>query len=110
MPVIVGAVGDMLKALVVTVPPGVTMVMVPVAEPLGTVNVMVLSFTTKNPTGALANCTDVAPVKPEPVIVTIVPATALAGVKLVKVGAGVTTSSFLQLASHRVPSTTLAPE
>jgi hypothetical protein len=110
MPVMVGAVGEILKALVVTVPPGVVIVIGPVAAPPpGTTNVMVLSFKTRNETGAPFSVRDVAPVKPEPVTVIVVPPTALAGLKLLKVGAGATLSSFLQPASHKLPTTTLAP-
>jgi hypothetical protein len=109
--VMVGAVGDILKGLVMTVPPGASMVMGPVVEPpKGTVNVMVVSFTTRNATGAVPSVTDLVPVKPEPVIVITAPPTPVVGVKLVTVGGAIVGSSFLQLASHRLPTTTLAPE
>jgi hypothetical protein len=61
---------------------------------------------------AAANSTAVAPVKLRPVTVTVVPGIPLAGLKLVMPGGvGVTAgSSFLQLASHNVPTTAPAPE
>lgn len=111
MLVMVGAVGEMLKGLEVTVPLGVTIVMVPVAlPPPGTTNVIVVSFTTKNEMADVPSSTEVAPVKPEPVIVTSVPPTPVVGLKLAIVGGAMVGSSFLQPASHKLPTTTLAPE
>jgi len=109
--VMVGAVGDMLKGAVVTVPPGASIVIGPVIEPpRGTVKVIVVSFTTRNATGAVPSVTDVAPVKPEPVMVITAPPTPVAGLKPVTVGGAMVGSSFLQPASHKLPTTTLAPE
>src|SRR6202007_233906 len=70
----------------VAVPPGVVTLMVPVVAPDGTVAVIaVAEFTVKLALVPL-NRTAVAPVKLVPLMVTLVPAGPLAGVKLVTVG------------------------
>ena len=95
------------------VPTSVVIVMVPLAAPAGTINVRLVALTTMNVVAAtVASSTAVAPVKLVPVTVTVVPGIPLAGLKLLILGrAGVTAgSSFLQLASHSVLTTALAPE
>jgi hypothetical protein len=115
--VIVGAVAGAAVTVklvpLMAVPTGVLMAMVPLAAPDGTIKVRLVELTSVNVAGVLAaSSTAVAPVKLRPVTVTVVPGTPLVGLKLVIPGGpGVTAgSSFLQLASHRVPTTALAPE
>src|SRR5689334_3097122 len=68
-------------------PPGATTVIVPDVAPDGTVALIeVLELTVKEALVPL-NVTDVAPVKPVPVIVTPVPTAPLPGEKLIIVGA-----------------------
>ena len=74
---------------------------------------IVAASTTLKPVAAVVpTCTAVVPRKPVPLMVTVVPAMPLVGLKLAKL---VTTDGLgsgwvpLQLASHRLPSTALAP-
>jgi hypothetical protein len=115
--VIVGAVEGVAVTVklvpLMAVPTGVVIAMGPLAAPDGTVNVRLVGLTRVKVTGVLAaSSTAVAPVKLIPVTVTIVPGIPLVGVKLIiPGGAGLAVgSSFLQLASHSVPTTALAPE
>ena len=69
------------------VPPAVVTEIGPVVAPAGTVVVMVVSLTTvKAVVEVRWNVTDVAPVKPEPVMVTGTPIPPLVGVNAVTVG------------------------
>ena len=61
-------------------PPGVVTVIGPLVAPLGTVAVTCVSETTVNVAAVPLNVTAVAPVRPEPPIVTLVPACPLVGV------------------------------
>jgi hypothetical protein len=111
--VIVGAVGGVAVTvngvLLLAVPAGVVTLMVPEGAAAGTVKVMLVALTVVNVVVSAPSITAVAPLRAVPVTVTVVPAMPLVGVKLVMVGAA-TGSSFLeQLASHRLPSATLAP-
>lgn len=92
-----------------TGPLGVPTTIRPLGTPLGTTNVRLVSLSTVYDTLTLPSCTAVAPVKRVPVTVTVVPAMPLVGVKLVIVGRATGSLSFLQLASHKLPSATLAP-
>ena len=72
-----------------TVPPGVVIDTAPLA-PVNIMAVIVVAFTTINEAAAIPpKLTTVAPVKFVPVIVTVVPAPPLAGVKEAIVGAGI---------------------
>jgi hypothetical protein len=86
----VGAAITVKLAPLVAVPPAVTTSIGPVVAPLGTVVVIVVSFTTVN-AGWLVPLkrTALAPVKPLPVSVTAVPTGPLVGAKALNVGAGV---------------------
>jgi hypothetical protein len=74
----VGLVIEKLLELVV-VPPGVVTLIVPLEAPLGTVAVTWLDELTANDAVVPLNVTAMAPVKPEPLIVTVVPALPLPG-------------------------------
>ena len=77
-------------AVDVAVPPAVVTDTVPVTPPVGTTNVMLVADTTVNDCTAFTPILTIdAPVKFVPVIVTVAPAAADVGVKLVTVGAGV---------------------
>jgi hypothetical protein len=79
--------GLTLKLVVlVPVPPGVVTAIGPVVAPLGTLVAMDVSFVTEKLAPIPPNVTDVAPVKPDPVKVTVVPTMPLGGVKLVTTG------------------------
>ena len=95
-PAMVGA-GRKVKAVaLVAVPPAVVTAIGPEVAVAGTVNVMVVPFTTVKPVMATPfNVTAVAPVKLVPVMVTIVPTGPLPGVKLAMVGAGTVTVKVL---------------
>ena len=84
------------------VPPGATTAIVPVFAPGGTVAVIRPSVTTLKAAALFLNVTDVAPVKPDPLIVTSVPGDPLLGLKLEIVGAGTTTVKLAALVA--VPS------
>ena len=72
------------------VPPGVVTAIRPDVAPNGTVVVIEVADTTvKFVATTPLNCTAVAPVKLNPVIVTAVPTNAPVGVRLVMVGAGI---------------------
>jgi hypothetical protein len=88
--VIVGAAGGavtMKPLALVAVPPGVVTPISPLVAPLGTVAVICEALLTTKPAGVPSNVTDVAPVKFEPLIVTLVPTGPLAGEKPLIVGA-----------------------
>jgi hypothetical protein len=70
-----------LVALISSVPPAVLTWTAPVAAPLGTVKVIDVSETTLYVAGYPSRETAVAPVKPEPVTVTVVPIGPLVGEK-----------------------------
>ena len=82
----------------VTVPPGVTMVIGPDVAPAGTVVVIVVPEATVNAEGRPLNDTDVAPVKPLPVIVTDAPKGPVAGVNEVITGGGITMKELIDVA------------
>ena len=99
--------GATTKAVVlVAVPLGVVTAITPLVEPVGTLNVMVVLFTTvKTVIATPFSVTAVAPVKPVPVMVTVVGAVPvetgpLVGVKLVIVGPGAVT---VKLTAAEVP-------
>ena len=73
--------------VVVAVPPGVVTAIGPVAAPVGTVAVSDVSDTTVNGALVPAKVTLVAPVKPVPLIVTVVPTGPLVGLNDAMVGA-----------------------
>ena len=76
--------------VLVAVPPPVVTAIVPLVAPAGTAKVMVLASTTVKPVTATPfSVRAVAPVKNEPVTVTVVPTGPLVGVKLAMSGAGV---------------------
>ena len=81
--------GIKVKPDIVAVPPGVVTVTSPVAHVDPTFTVMVVELTTVKLVPATPpNLTAVAPVNPVPVMVTVIPAPALVGVKDVMVGTG----------------------
>lgn len=95
--VIVGA-GSVTEKLAaeLAVPPGVTTEIFPLVAPAGTVAVICVAFTTENDVATVPlNDTDVAPVNPVPVTVTLVPAVPLVGEKLVIAGAVTVTEKLL---------------
>ena len=78
-------------ATLVAVPPGVVTEIVPLVAAGGTLAVMLVAVSTLSAVPAVPlNLTEVAPVKFVPVRVTVVPATPDVGVKLVRVGGGMT--------------------
>jgi hypothetical protein len=85
-------------SLLVAVPPGVVTVIVPLDAPAGTVAAIDESEPTENEALAPANLTAVAPVKPEPPIVTLVPTGPLVGLNPLIVGAGTTVKLALLVA------------
>jgi len=92
-PAIVGALGALatVKELaLVAVPPGVVTVRDPVVAPVGTVVWMVVSEATVKVALVPLNATAVAPVKLDPLMVTLVPTGPLVGEKLVIAGPGAT--------------------
>ena len=95
---IVGAAAETVKlVLLLAVPPGVVTPIGPVVAPAGTVAVIcVPEFTVKTALVPL-KVTAVAPVKLEPVMITLVPTAPLPGVKLVIVGAAAETVKFVLL-------------
>lgn len=90
--VIVGAGTDVVVTVkleeLVALPPGVVTVIGPLAAPLGTVAVICVSEFTANVAAVPLKVTDVAPVNPVPVIVTLSPVAPLVGVKEPMAGAG----------------------
>src|SRR5207302_2438669 len=72
------------------VPPGVVTEIGPLVPAAGTVAVTCVSERTLNDAAVPLNTTDVAPVNPEPLIVTLAPTGPLAGVKLLIAGAATT--------------------
>ena len=93
--------------VVVTVPPGVVIVIGPVVAPVGTVAVIwVAEFTTTLVAVIPLNLTTVVPIKPEPEITTEVPVGPEVGVKDVIVGAGgVLVNAKLALVIPGLPTT-----
>ena len=89
-PVIVGGLITVKLPALVAVPPGVVTLIVPVVAPAGTVaRIDVAEFTVKLALAPL-NATTVALVKLVPLMVTLLPTSPLAGVKLVIVGGLIT--------------------
>jgi hypothetical protein len=84
-------------ALVAT-PPGVVTLSVPVVAPAGTVAWIAVAEVTVKLAFTPLNATAVAPVKFVPLIVTLVPAGPLVGVKLAIVGGGTTVNALLLVA------------
>lgn len=83
----------------VAVPPGVVTAILPVLDPLATVAVIWVALSTENTPAAFPlNFTEVAPVKLEPVMTTMVPAVPEAGAKLAIVGAGFGLEPLFELA------------
>lgn len=94
---------DALPSLFVTV-------IAPVAAPDGTTAVICVAESTVNAAGVPLNITDVAPLKPLPVIVTLAPAAPLTGVK--RIPDGMETPTMKLVALVAVPAdvvTTMAP-
>lgn len=77
--------------VLVAVPFGVVIAMVPEVAPDGTVNTIVLELVTLKTTVTPFNFTEVAPVKFVPLTVTVVPTGPLEGVNEVMVGTGAAT-------------------
>jgi hypothetical protein len=73
---------------VVVVPPEVPTVMGPLLAPAGTVALMAVSELTLNVAAVPLKLTVLAPVKPDPVMVTVVPTAPLTGVNALTDGAG----------------------
>jgi hypothetical protein len=94
--VIVGAAMKVKVAVLVAVPPGVVTEIVPVFAPVGTFTVTLVAATVAGVAATPPKLTDVAPVRFVPVIVTVAPAPAEVGVKLVIAG-GVTTERWPSL-------------
>src|SRR5213595_831347 len=80
----------------VAVPPGVVTLIAPVVAPLGTAVVICVSVATVKVAAVPLNVTLLAPVKPEPLIVTLVPTGPLVGAKELITG-GATTVKLLAL-------------
>ena len=99
--VIVGGLVTVKELLLVAVPLGVVTLTGPVVAPAGTVAEICVAELTVNVALVALNCTDVAPVKLVPLIVTLVPTGPLVGAKLVMVGGFVTVKELLLVA---VPS------
>jgi hypothetical protein len=92
--VIAGAGGRTVKLVpLVAVPPGVVTLIEPLAAPAGTVAVICVAESTVYVAAAPLNATAVAPVRFVPVIVTVLPAAPLVGLKLPIVGAGGATTT-----------------
>src|SRR5207247_4393398 len=81
----------------VAVPPGVVTRIGPVVAPAGTSARIEVAESTMKPALTVLKVTAVAPVRLVPVIVTMVPAGPLAGVKLAMVGAGVLNITLLSV-------------
>jgi hypothetical protein len=88
--------GTVKVPLLVSVPPGVVTLIVPVVAPVGTVVVILVEPFTVKVAAVPWNFTEVAPVKPVPLMVTLVPTAPLVGVKEVIVG-GVVTVKLVEL-------------
>src|SRR2546428_1519846 len=82
----VGGVSTLNELALVAVPPGVVTLSGPVVAPAGTVVWTAVSEVTVKVALVPLNATAVAPVKPDPLIVTLVPTGPLVGVKLAIVG------------------------
>src|SRR3954470_17483073 len=74
-------------AVLVAVPPGVVTLIRPVEPAAGTVATILVSVLTLNALVTALNVTDVAPVNPDPLMVTLVPIVPDVGVKEVSAGA-----------------------
>jgi hypothetical protein len=98
-PETVGAHGTEKSLELVAVPPGVVTLIVPVAAPEGTVARIWVEDSTVKAAFTPLNCTDVAPVKSVPTMVTEVPAPPQVGVNAVMVGAGVGAARVCGMAS-----------
>jgi hypothetical protein len=77
-------------AALVAVPPGVVTAILPVVVPAGTVAVIRALLTTLKVAALPPKVTAVAPVKPVPLTLTLVPTGPEVGAKLVTVGAAIT--------------------
>jgi hypothetical protein len=75
--------------VLVAVPPGVVTLSRPDVTLGGTTNVSVVAFTTVKLTGSPLRVTAVVFVRSVPITVTVVPTSPLAGLKLIRIGAGV---------------------
>ena len=89
--VTLGVLGNAVKPVKSSVPPGVVTSIVPLSAPAGTVAMIDVALTTEKleairDVGAPVKVTDVAPVKSVPVKITWVPAAAEVGLKLVITG------------------------
>jgi hypothetical protein len=87
----------------VAVPPGVVTLIFPVVAPAGTVAVIRESEATLNVAATFLNLTELAPLKPVPLIVTLVPTGPLVGEKLLMVGATAATVTVKLAALVAVP-------
>ena len=113
-PVISGGTRTVKSKELVAVPSGVVTVIGPVVAPSGTVAVIwVSSSTAKVGSGVPLKATSVAPVKPEPVMVTVVPTVPCVGENPVIVGstapAGVPTTATSAIATTDALSRTTPP-
>ncbi len=85
--------------------------MCPVVAPLGTIAVMLVAETTvKVVAGEPLNATSVAPVNPDPLIVTLVPTGVLVGVKELTTGGTVTVKLSVLVAVLKAFVTLIGPE
>jgi hypothetical protein len=91
------------------VPPGVVTEIVPVVAPVGTVAEIWMSLLTVGLDHLPLNLTDVAPVKPVPLIVTTVPTEPLPGVKLEIVGGLPAVAGSAVIETTRATITPAAP-
>src|SRR5882762_8903856 len=94
--VMVGGLSTVKLLALLAAPPGAVTLIVPLEAPAGTVAWIAVAELTAKLARVPLNCTAVAPVKFVPLIVTLVPAGPLPGVKLVTVG-GFTTAKLLAL-------------
>src|SRR5205807_474774 len=95
-PVIVGGLSTVKLPELLAVPSGVMTLMGPLEAPAGTLAWIAVAELTVKLAPVAPNCTAVAPMKFAPLIVTLVPAGPLPGVKLVIVG-GLSTVKLLEL-------------
>jgi len=109
-PVIVGGFTTVKLAVLVAVPAGFVTVTGPLVAPLGTVAWITVAEVTVKPAAVPLNFTAVVPVKFEPLIVTLVPTTPLAGEKVVIIGGTVTVKLFALVAVPSGVVTTIGPE
>ena len=89
----------------VAVPPGVVTTILPLVAPAGTIAVICVSDFTVNVATTLLKVTLLACFRPVPVIVTVVPTTPLAGVKLEETGVTLKTAGVDNVAEPVVTVT-----